>query len=193
MIALGKFYTRDEILVALSAEYVAVHDFFASISTEAFFAAPDQVWSPAENLIHLRQSNDPIALLLSAPRTVLRLRFGKAKQPSTSFRTVRTNYTDVALANGGVAPGGYIPSFKHATQAEKIKILNEWTAVCTKIEKQLATWSEADLDKYQAPHPLLGRMTIRDLMFFTLYHNMHHVNDVQRLLAMPQTEWFDLS
>lgn len=33
-------------------------------------------------------------------------------------------------------------------------------------------------------------MTVREILFFTLYHNMHHVNDVQRLLGQPEAEWF---
>lgn len=191
MIQLGAPYKKDALVAAFSAEHTAVHDFFASIETATFFSAPDQVWSPAENLIHLTQSSGPIFLLLTLPRMALRLRFGKAKQPSTSLAAVRTNYTQVALAGGGVASGSYVPSFEETTDAAKQKILSDWSTLGGKIETALAKWSEADLDKYQAPHPLLGKMTVRDLMFFTLYHNLHHVNDTQRLLGMNETEWFN--
>jgi hypothetical protein len=35
-------------------------------------------------------------------------------------------------------------------------------------------WSEAELDAYRLPHPLLGRLSVREMMFFTLLHNRHH-------------------
>ncbi len=39
-------------------------------------------------------------------------------------------------------------------------------------------WSEAALDRYRLPHPLLGKLTVREMLFFTLYHNAHHLDQV---------------
>lgn len=58
------------------------------------------------------------------------------------------------------------------------------------MQAALGKWSDKALDSYLLPHPLLGKMTVREILFFTLYHNLHHVNDVQRLLNQPETEWF---
>jgi hypothetical protein len=30
------------------------------------------------------------------------------------------------------------------------------------------------------PHPLLGKLTVREMLLFTLYHNLHHVQNVAR-------------
>ena len=46
----------------------------------------------------------------------------------------------------------------------------------------LRNWRDTDLDKYFLPHPLLGKLTIREMLFFTLYHDRHHVNNVRKLL-----------
>ena len=40
-----------------------------------------------------------------------------------------------------------------------------------KIEKQ----TESDLDKYILPHPLLGKVTLREMLYFTIHHNEHHL------------------
>jgi hypothetical protein len=37
------------------------------------------------------------------------------------------------------------------------------------------TWSEDDLDNHRLPHPLLGKLTVREMLFFTLYHIQHHM------------------
>jgi hypothetical protein len=38
-------------------------------------------------------------------------------------------------------------------------------------------WSEAELDRYTLPHPLLGDLTMREMLCFTLYHNQRHISD----------------
>ena len=42
----------------------------------------------------------------------------------------------------------------------------------------IGSWREQDLDRYVLPHPLLGKLTLREMLFFTLYHNYHHVRNV---------------
>lgn len=46
----------------------------------------------------------------------------------------------------------------------------------------LEGWSERDLDRIRMPHPILGMLTTREMLFFTLYHNRHHVEAARRRL-----------
>ncbi len=41
-------------------------------------------------------------------------------------------------------------------------------------------WSDAQLDRRCLPHPLLGKLSVREMLFFTLYHNLHHVQVAER-------------
>lgn len=189
MTSLGTPFIKDEIITAYTAESQAVFNYFASIQDD-FFNHPPNVWSPAENLIHLIQSCSPVILALGLPRMALRLRFGVMKRPSISLEQVRQNYVNVALAGGGKASGAYLPQVKEKTTADREQILSKWHSKSGQFIEKLANWQETDLDKYQLPHPLLGNLTVREILFFTLYHNMHHVNDVKRLLNEPEVEWF---
>jgi len=36
-------------------------------------------------------------------------------------------------------------------------------------------WTDEKLDNYLAPHPLLGKLTLRELIYFTIYHTEHHL------------------
>ena len=38
----------------------------------------------------------------------------------------------------------------------------------------------ADLDAVLLPHPLLGKLTVREMLFFTVYHVQHHRALVER-------------
>ena len=62
---------------------------------------------------------------------------------------------------------------KRAEQSQQL-----WSAV--------GSWREADLDRYLLPHPLLGKLTIREMLFFTLYHNYHHVQSLATRLHAEQ-------
>jgi hypothetical protein len=37
-------------------------------------------------------------------------------------------------------------------------------------------WGESELDSYILPHPILGKLTIREMLFFTLYHDTLHLS-----------------
>ena len=62
-------------------------------------------------------------------------------------------------------------------------LIQKWLEVSERLPAALANWNEKALDRHCLPHPVLGKLTVREMLFFTLYHNTHHVNDVERLLA----------
>ena len=190
MIQLGSPFTRAEIVPALSAEIKAVHTYFADIPEDQFFNAPAGVWSPADNLVHLIKAVSPITKGLKLPKIALRLRFGKVKHDSKSFEAVRHRYVDGVLADGGEAGPPYLPEVKETSSAERTRILAKWQSMDAALRAGLKGWSDRDLDNYQVVHPLIGPMTVREILLFTLYHNMHHVNDVRRLLGQSEVEWF---
>lgn len=193
MTQLGSPYSNQEITDALAAECDTVYIFFKDIPDDAFFAAPPDVWSPADNLVHLIKSCSPVITALKLPKLMIQARFGKPKHASRSLTEIRSVYVNMALTGRLVAPGAYIPLVKEETDAEKQRILSKWQEKGSKLASAISKWSENDLDNYVLPHPLLGNLTVREMLFFTLYHNMHHVNDVRRLLNYSESEWFELS
>jgi hypothetical protein len=44
-------------------------------------------------------------------------------------------------------------------------------------------WKDDQLDHYIAPHPLLGKLTLRELCYFTIYHAGHHLNIIKARLT----------
>lgn len=191
MTQLGSPFTQQEIAATFILEWTAVHTFFAEIDVEQFFSAPEAVWSPAENLVHLIKSCSPVILALNIPKTILRIRFGWANQPSQTLAQVRHTYLNDALANGGKAGGPFVPAVtEDFSDVHKANILAKWQEKGASLQMALSKWTDQALDNYLLPHPLLGKLTVREILFFTLYHNMHHVNDVQRLLNQPVSEWF---
>ncbi len=51
--------------------------------------------------------------------------------------------------------------------------------------KRVDSFSEAQLDALILPHPLLGKLTLREMLYFTIYHVQHHekqaLHNIQRV------------
>lgn len=177
-------FTKEDLLQSFSQNKSDVADCFSSIQMEKFYAHPADVWSARDNLDHLNKSVAPVAKALSLPKVLPLVLFGKAKQPSRSFGEIRETYQG-KLKEGAKASGRYVPDkveMPKDAEKEKEELLKMWNEVSDKLISVLKNkWEEKDLDTYTLPHPILGKLTVREMLFFTLYHNTHHVNNVCKL------------
>ena len=77
------------------------------------------------------------------------------------------------LKNGGKSPSIYKPK-KSVGDVDKLK--RALMHLVNDISNKLSHFQENDLDSFLLPHPLLGKLTARELIFFALYHVGHHQN-----------------
>jgi hypothetical protein len=183
-------HSHAELIAALGDAEREVSTFFGALSAADFITPPGEAWSPAEHLRHLNRSVSAVARGFGMPRWLLRIRFGRARQPSRRFAGLRDDYR-ARLAAGGRASGEYVPKREDTPPGEvdayRERILARWADANQRLRAGLARWSEADLDRIRLPHPLLGWLTAREMLFFTLYHDRHHVEAARRRLPAPAT------
>jgi hypothetical protein len=175
--------TREEIVRALEAQQIEGEAYWNAFDTAAFFEPIGQSWSPAEAVRHLTKSTRPVAKALRLPRIALRLMFRGSGRASVTYDELVARYQRL-LAEGGQA-GSYAPSPRSQDDLEtwRQSIMGEFAAVQRDVRATLRPWSEKQLDALQLPHPLLGKLTVREMLFFTLYHLRHHVAVVKRRIA----------
>ena len=65
------------------------------------------------------------------------------------------------------------------TPADKSDYIAKLEKEKTKLIKKFQKWSDKDLDTYLMPHPLMGRMTVREVVMWTAYHTEHHYNNLK--------------
>lgn len=129
-----------------------------------------EIWSVAENVQHLIQSVKPLNRLFEVPREAL-LSFGKPENRSRSYDELVHTY-HVQLQKGLRTSGIFVPQIPEGlTQTE---LLEKFENTHTKFIEIISTWTEPDFDAYQIPHPALGNLTVREMLYFTLYHTQHH-------------------
>jgi hypothetical protein len=184
--------TRSQIVAAYGVLHNQTSALWQQFSESDFFVAPiDGGWSPAENVEHLLKTTPPVTRALNMPRFVLRLLFGRARIPSRTFVEVRAAYRAV-LADGGQA-GSYGPKPRAAIDdpvGTRQRLLNRWQTVLPQLAETIGGWDEESLDHYRLPHPLLGKLTVREMLYFTLYHVGHHAEIVaaRRLKSQPASD-----
>ncbi|RTL60631.1 MAG: DinB family protein [Sphingobacteriales bacterium] len=143
-----------------------------------FFKHVEDKWSIAENIQHLTISTKMTSLALKVPKFVLRLFYGKPNRPSRSYEELVTKYKN-KLEAGGVASGRYIPKKQDAGTKEEI--IEKWDAATQNYLSRIKYyWDEDKLDTYIVAHPMLGKITIRELAYFTIYHTQHHLKTIRQ-------------
>jgi len=177
----GDPYIASEIQVALRELHQRSVDYLAGMSDEEFLAPQGQHWSPAVHVRHLRRSCRPVAQALAVPRTVLGLRFGKARGESGNFESVVARYHSELAAGGNADGSDFDPpavAIEGSIGGWRAEVIARWTRAVEAVAERTGDWSERALNRYQLPHPLIGKMTVREILLFTVYHNAHHLRRI---------------
>lgn len=142
---------------------------------EAQFSVSPAVnkWTAGQHADHLVKSTQPLNSVFKMPRFTIRTMFGKPNREGRTYEEIVAKYQQ-KLKEGAVANGRFLP--KQVTTADKYKIMAALTTEKEKLQNVLRNWREEDLDKYLIPHPILGKLTVREMFYFTIYHTEHHIN-----------------
>lgn len=180
-------YTKNELITALTEIQNEITQVSAAMPYEAFLQDYPDRWSAAEYLQHLILSVKPLAKALAMPPAQLGQLFGAADHPSRSFEELVADYEAALIpftqSLTGVTPVGY----RMPEEVTHIKhyLIETWQDANQRLFTALAGWSEDALDQYHLQHPLLGMLTVREMLFFTLHHNRSHCEDI-RNTPQPQ-------
>ncbi len=173
--------TKDFIITELKNRYEILLDTLKNQDDTAF-ETPEKEgkWSTGQHALHLIQSTEPLNKALRMPKMGLSMAFGKKNdRPERSYEQVIEKYLS-KLSQGGVPLGSFAPD--EIKNDGKTKAIQSLEKELGKMVDVIQTWNEDDMTTYLIPHPLIGKMTIREIMFFTIYHTEHHTKIIQERL-----------
>lgn len=162
---------KNEIIQKLSEGFLLVEDTIQNTKNGIFFLRKDNKWSVAENVKHLILSVNPLNMAFSLPNFTL-LFFGKLNCPNRKYDEIVDKYYQ-QLAEGAVATPQFIPE-GISIDLNQADLIQEFKKTNNKFLKKVDNFEEEDLDKYLIPHPVLGKLTIREMLYFTICHTLHH-------------------
>ena len=168
---------KVEIKARLEDSFEHFLKFIGSLSKDEFEYAPEGKWNAGMQAEHLIKSTRPLINALGYPKFMISFKFGKSNRPSRSYDDLVKRYKQKLTMADGDPPSGFAP--KTVKHSDYQKIAKTQREIITKIQERLSKWSEEDLDLYIFPHPLLGKVTVREMFYFTIYHAEHHQNLVK--------------
>ena len=164
---------QREIIEKLKQNHIRLVDMVTGLDEKDFAAAPPGKWTAGQQLDHIYLSLKPLTMALGLPKLAPKILFGTSNRPPRDYDAVVEKYHK-ALEKGGVAPSNFVP--KPIYYKDKDALAAKLKSNLSKLISNLGRYSEEDLDKLLLPHPLLGKMTIREMLYFTIYHSEHHYN-----------------
>lgn len=172
----------SEISKQITNAAAALGDFCKTMPDEQFFFQPEGKWSAAQQVKHLITATNTSRLALILPRWLVRFVGGKPNRPSRSYDELVAKYK-LKLAQGGKASVRYIPKPVHPSTGKE-KLLERFSRSMDRFAKSLEQNLKEPLpDLYIVPHPLLGKITLRELCYFTIHHTRHHLDSIRHIPA----------
>jgi DinB superfamily len=170
--------TKDDIKNALTAVFGEMNNYLITLDDQTFKKSIGKKWSIAENTDHLAISNNITALTLNTPKLLLKQAFKTNKRTNWNYDEVIWKYQR-SLNSGAKASLPFQPKLSLIP----VRILTEklWENSCELLLNAINKWSEEDLDTYVIPHPIIGKITVRELLFFTIYHIQHHLKTIKSI------------
>lgn len=168
---------KQEIIQSLQTNHQQFADEIQALSADEFLFRKGEKWSAGQHADHIVKSVSPVVMALGLPRFVPKLMFGKSKRPSRTFEGLIEKY-QVKLAKGGKASGRFVPKEVGLQQKHFLpkQIMYYTNQLCKQVEKL----SDQELETLLLPHPLLGKLTFKEMLYFTAYHVEHHSNILKR-------------
>ncbi len=185
--------TKNEIITASENIFKQFSINCNNINETELFKRPVNKWSVAENIQHLIISTNTSALAYRLPKFLVRWIGGTPNRTSRTFDELKDKYYK-KLQEGGRASGRFVPKpieIKYGIPApmnrsDGQKLMNNWNKAGSKfINAVTHNRTEKDLDSYLVKHPLLGRITLRELCYFTIFHTQHHLSAIQKIITAP--------
>jgi hypothetical protein len=172
---------KKVIIEKLDSNHKHFANYIASLDGKSFCTAlNNEKWTPGQQIDHICLSLAPLNKIMAPPKFILKFILKKANRQSRTYDELVKRYHE-RLARGGKAFGPFVPPFVDAT--EQTQLCTNVQKLALKLSQLLNRWNENEIDRFVLPHPLLGRVTIREMMYFTIYHVEHHESLTKRDLA----------
>jgi len=165
--------TKPELIQLTNEKFQNLFKFLNNHDLDKWDKGPEGKWTSGQHIMHLLQSAKPFNRALGLPMFVLWYKFGKANRPPRAYEEVVIKYhTKLKAAGEIISP--FSKNMPDTPPNGKQTIIEKLSKEKDILIKKINKISEKDLDKYLIPHPLMGRMLIREMLMWNAYHIEHH-------------------
>ena len=177
--------TKSKMEKALTESHEAFLTYLEGMDKAAFEFSPNGVkWSSGQQLEHICKSVQAVSKAFAYPGWLVQWKFGKANRPSRSYDELVKRYEEKLEKVKGVTAPGFAPT--KTAISNRAGLCAGTRKAIESINKKVAKSSDRKLDTLILPHPLLGKVTLREMAMFCIYHVGFHHKSVQKIVAAKE-------
>lgn len=178
-------WKKEDVISEITLEHNNFKEAISALDQKEFDFSWEGKWTPGQQLEHIRKSVAPVVLAFRLPRFLLKYKFGVTNRPSRSYDALVARYLKALDGATAVAPKQFQPPV--VPYSSRHKQIRAYEKVVQKLIEVAQKCSEKDLDFYVLPHPLIGKLTLREMLFFCIYHVQHHHKITQEIIRNSPT------
>lgn len=172
----------DKLAIAdlIEEKYQVLFDWLNQQPAENWETGPEGKWTTSQHILHLVNSLQLLNNALSYPRFFLKYKFGLSNRPSRSYEEVVKKYQDKLVENLDKSIE-FNKDLKSPLLKDKPRLMTRLQIQHKKLQYKTRKISDFNLDTLVIPHPLMGKMTVRELIMWAAYHTEHHTSILKNL------------
>jgi len=168
---------KQELIKTFSDNHYTAIAYIQLLPDSHFSFSYNQKWTAGQQLKHILLTLLPFPKILQSKDFIFQ-KFGTLQRTIWDYDTVRNNY----LKTSRQAPSQFLP--EEIVPAQKEQLIMQTEEVLTRIDQLFALYNEEELDSLVLPHPLLGKLSIREMFYLMSYHPIHHLNQIKENLML---------
>lgn len=162
---------KQEIIDLLTKNYSLFVTYINELTSKEFEFAYQEKWTAGQQLAHIVLCVKPLLKVYGMDKAMIAQNFGLSNRQSV---------TDIALLDSynEKLNGTYKTADRYIPEPVLINQRQDLTENLTKLIQSLcvniASFTETELDSLLIPHPLLGNLTLREMLYNAIHHVEHH-------------------
>ncbi|NVK53767.1 MAG: DinB family protein [Flavobacteriaceae bacterium] len=165
--------TQEEIVHLLEEKHQFLIELLEHKLEDKWELASENKWTVGQHALHLLDAAKLLNKALSYPKFILKYKFGMANREVRTYEEVTKRYQDRLKENQERARD-FNKDLKIPTIADRKRIIDDLNKQKKKLLAITRSWKDKKLDTLLLPHPLMGRMIVREIIMWSAYHTEHH-------------------
>lgn len=175
---------KEAISTLINSSYSNYIAFIKETDDDFWLYAPEGKWTVGQHTLHLLDSTKPLNFALSLPNFIIKWKFGTSNRAVRSYEDVIKRYEErLAQNRGNVYKGSQNMGIPEVDK--KAYLLNRLQTEHRKLSYKTSHYSDKSLDHLILPHPLMGRMPLREIIMWSAHHVDHHLSSVKDYQKSP--------
>ncbi len=162
---------KQEIIDLLTKNYSSFVTYINELTAEEFTFAYQEKWSAGQQLAHIVLCVKPLIKVYGMDKAMIAQNFGLSNRQSVTDNALLNSYNEKLN-------GVYKTADRYIPEPVLLNQRQDLTESLTKLIQNLCVsienFTEEELDTLSIPHPLLGNLTLREMLYNAIHHVEHH-------------------